>query len=124
VREWLEQLEAEDDPRAALAWLAGREVAIGDEELNAARRRAMLLLAAGGDPQRALEFEGRAVTALAAELDSQERRGQLTEGLAQLRNDAVGLPQVGEAIDALLEDPDLAWRGLACGLLAEELADD
>jgi hypothetical protein len=124
VREWLEQLEAEDDPRAALAWLAGREVAIGDEELNAARRRAMLLLAAGGDPHRSLDLDGRAVTALAAELDSPERRGQLTAGLAQLRKDAAGLPQVSEAIDALLEDPDLAWRGLTCGLLAEELADD
>jgi hypothetical protein len=124
VREWLEQLEAEDDPRAALAWLAGREVAIGDEELNAARRRAMLLLAAGGDPHRSLDLDGRAVTALADELDSPMRRAELTEGLVRLRDEAAGLPQVGEAIDALLDDSELAWRGLACGLLAEEIADE
>ena len=124
MREWLHQLEAEDDPRAALAWLAGREVAIGDEELNAARRRAMLLLAAGGDPHRSLDLGGRAVIALADELDSPARRTELTEGLERLRDEAAGLPHVGEAIDALLDDPDLAWRGLACGLLAEELADE
>jgi hypothetical protein len=112
VREWLEQLEREDDPRAALAWLAGREVAIGDEELNAARRRAMLLLAAGGDPHRALE------------LDTPPRRTELAEGLARLQAEVDGLPHVAQALDALLADPDLAWRGLACGLLAEELADE
>ena len=124
MRAWLEQLEAEDDPRAALAWLAGREVAIGEDELNAARRRSMLLLAAGGDPHRALDLDGRAVTALADELDSPGRRDELAEGLARLREEAAGLPQVAESIDELLVDPELAWRGLACGLLAEELADE
>ena len=124
MKEWLEQLEAEDDPRAALAWLAGRDVAIGEEELNAARRRAMLLLAAGGDPHRALELDGRAVTALAQELDSPARRAELTEGLVRLQAEATGLPHLADALRALLEDSDLAWRGLACGLLAEELAED
>ena len=124
MRAWLEQLEAEEDPRAALAWLAGREVAIGEDELNAARRRSMLLLAAGGDPHRALDLDGRAVTALADELDSPGRRGELAEGLARLREEAAGLPQVAESIDELLDAPELAWRGLACGLLAEELADE
>jgi hypothetical protein len=124
VRAWLEQLETEDDPRAALAWLAGREVGFGEDELNAARRRALLLLAAGGDPHRALQLDGRAVTALADELDSPGRRIELAEGLARLRSQAAGLPEVLGAIEALLDDSDLAWRGLACGLLAEELADE
>ena len=124
MRQWLEQLEQEDDPRAALAWLAGREVAIGEGELNAARRRAMLLLAAGGDPHRALDLDGRAVTALADELDSPGRRAELAEGLVRLQAEAVGLPRLAEALDELLAEPELAWRGLACGLLAEELADE
>ena len=124
MREWLEQLEDEEDPRAALAWLAGREVAIGQLELNAARRRAMLLLATGGDPHRALDLDGRAVTALADELDSPGRRAELAEGLVRLQAEAADLPRLGEALEALLDDPELAWRGLACGLLAEELADE
>ena len=40
------------DPLPVLAYLAGQEVELPDEELNGARRRAMLLVAAGGDPHR------------------------------------------------------------------------
>jgi hypothetical protein len=106
-----------------LAWVAGGELPIGEEELHGAVRRAMLLLAAGGDPRRALELDGRAVTALAAELDRPERREALARALVALRADAEGLPGAEAALDALTRDPGLAWRAYAAGLLGEELAD-
>ncbi len=121
MRELLEALGAGPE-LAALAWLAGREVQIDEEELQGARRRAVLLLAAGGDPQRGLELDGRAVTALAADLDSPERRDELAAGLRGLQDQAADLDSVSAALASLLLDTDLAWRALACGLLAEELA--
>jgi hypothetical protein len=99
------------DP-VTVAWLAGRGVELDPDELRGALRRALLLLAAGGDPRREPEPDGRAATALAAELDRPERRAQLEKALAALRDSA----------ESLLADPDLAWRTLACSLLAEDLA--
>ena len=96
----------------SIAWLAGRGVAIDPDELHGALRRAVLLLAAGGDPHREPELDGRAVTALAAELDRPERRAELEAALRELR----------DRVARLLADPDLAWRALACALLAEGLA--
>jgi hypothetical protein len=124
-RETLEQLEgvAEgDDLLAVLAWVAAPP--IKGEQLRGAVRRAVLLLAAGGDPHRALELDGRAVTALAADLDSPERRAGLTAGLASLLTMAEGLPTVGAALARLLDDDELASRALAAGLLGEELGSD
>jgi hypothetical protein len=95
-----------------LSWFAGREVPIDDDELHGALRRAVLLLAAGGDLRREPELDGRAVTALAAELDRPERRAALVAALRELH----------ERADELLADPDLAWRAFACALLADELA--
>jgi hypothetical protein len=106
-----------------LAWIAGADLPIDEDELRGAVRRAMLLLAAGGDPHRALELDGRAVTALAAELDRPGRRQALAGSLEALRADATGLPAAEAALDVLLGDPDLAWRAYAAGLLGEELAD-
>jgi hypothetical protein len=120
----VEALAAGDEARAVLAWIAGAHVAIGEDELRGAVRRAMLLLAAGGDPNRPLELDGRGVTALAAELDLPERRDTLARGLEALRGEAAGLPRAEAALDALLEDDDLAWRSYAAGLLGEELAED
>ena len=105
----------------ALAWLAGREVPLDDEQLHGARRRAVLLLATGGDPQRGLDLDGRAVTALAADLDEPSRRDELRRGLEQLRGDGEGLPAVCALLSDLLSDPELAWRAFACAVLAEEL---
>ena len=82
----------------------------------------MLLLAAGGDPHRELDPGGRAVTALADDLDSAARRRQLAAALADLRAAAAGLPAVTTALDALLGDADAAWRWLAAALLADELS--
>jgi hypothetical protein len=117
----LEECAAEADVRPALALLAGRDLAIDERELNAARRRALLLLAAGGDPHRALDLDGRAVTALAVELDAPERRETVRQGLLALEPDALGLAHLAGALGELLADADLAWRAYAAALLAEEL---
>ncbi len=107
-----------------IAWIAGADLSLGEDELYGALRRSMLLLAAGGDPHRALELGGRAVTALADELDGPERRAALARGLDALRAEAAGLPGAEAALDALLGDEDLAWRAYAAGLLGEQLAED
>jgi hypothetical protein len=126
VRAWLEQVEATaegDDALAVLAWLAGKEVAIPDEELTGALRRGVLLLAAGGDPHRALVLDGRAVLAIADDLDTPDRRDALDCGLATLLAEAEGLPTAAAALERLRTDPSLAWRSYAAGLLGEELAE-
>jgi hypothetical protein len=121
----LERVEAGElgDPPTILAYIAGRVVEIPERELNEARRRAMLLLAAGGDPHRELGLDDRAVKAVAADLWSEERRAQLISGVDQLALLARHLPRVRDATLFLATDPDLAWRLYALGLLAEELGE-
>jgi hypothetical protein len=121
VLRMLNDTETGTDVRPALALVAGREVAIDPGELAPALRRALLLLAAGGDPRRTLELDGRAVVALADELDRPERRELVNHGLAALRPEAARLPRVAAALDELVADEDLAWRAYACALLADEL---
>jgi 8-oxo-dGTP diphosphatase len=124
LRPWLEQLGAGPsgaETFATLAFLAGRLVTLDHDELQAARRRALLVLAAGGDPRRELELDGRAVRGLADDLDTPGGRAQLAAALARARDDAEGLPSVEAALDALLATPDLAWRWFALALLADEL---
>jgi hypothetical protein len=84
-------------------------VPLDDAELNAALRRALLVFAAGGDLHRDPTLEDPAVTELAADLDSPERREALLEASELLRD---------------LHDPDLVWRAYACGLLADVLGED
>jgi hypothetical protein len=125
VRAWLEQVEANaegDDALAVLAWLAGSELPIPEEELTGALRRGMLLLAAGGDPHRALVLDGRAVVAVANDLDTPDRHEALDRSLAGLQDEAEGLPTVTAALEQLRSDQPLAWRSYAAGLLGEELA--
>ena len=123
MREQLEQLEGSElDLPVALCWLVRDEVPIEEDELNGARRRAMFVLAAGGDPHRDLAPDSVAAERLAAELDSPERRAALAQALDELP--AEGLPAVLEALDALRDDPDLAWRSFALALLADEIADE
>jgi hypothetical protein len=126
----LERLEAGElgDPPALLAWLAGRRVGLDESEpsraeLDGARRRALLLLAAGGDPHRELGVDERAVKALAAELHTPERQAALAAGLDDLARLARDLRLVREAVLFLAADIELAWRLYALGLMAEELAD-
>jgi hypothetical protein len=127
VRPVLSQIEemlaagGEDEGVVSLALVAGSEIELPEDELNASLRRAVLLLAAGGDPHRELELHGRAVTALAGDLDGPDRRRQLAERLATLRRPAAGLPLVEGALARLLADRDLAWQAFACAVLAHEI---
>ena len=124
LREFLVRVDDGElgDPLPVLAYLAGQEVEISDEELNGARRRAMLLVAAGGDPHRALGVDDRAVKSLAADLYGDERRAQLGAGIDALVLLVRELPTARDAALFLAADVDLAWRLFALGLLAEELA--
>ena len=127
-RTGLEELEAAGfDPGSgellvSLAWLVRDSVPIAEDELNAARRRAMFVLAAGGDPHRELDLSSVAADRLAGELDSPDRREALAGALAEL--DTRGLPSVAAGVAALLAEPDVAWRSFGLALLADELADE
>lgn len=109
------------DPLPVLAYIAGREVALDEDELNAARRRSLLLLAAGGDPRRELGLDDRAVKALATELYDDDRRQELGHSIDVLVARVHDLPRAREAALFLAADVDLAWRLFALGLLAEEV---
>jgi hypothetical protein len=126
-RAWLEALERQlaggsaDDAFAPLAFLAAGRVRFAEAELRAARRRALLVLAAGGDPRRTLGPREPAVARLSDDLDAPERRADLAVALTALAEQAGGLPHVEHALAALRADPDLAWTWLACALLADEI---
>jgi hypothetical protein len=127
-RTGLEELEAAGfDPRSgellvSLAWLVSESVPIEEDELKAARRRAMFVLAAGGDPHRELDLNSVAAERLAGELDAPERRRALTRALAAL--ETAGLPNVSAGVSALLAEPDLAWRSFGLALLADEIVEE
>ena len=127
-RSRLEALEAAGyEPRSgellvALVWLVLGDLPIAADELNASRRRAMFILAAGGDPHRDLDLNTVAAERLAGELDSPERRHALHDALGAL--EAEGLPAVQDGLSALQADAELAWRCLGLALLADELADE
>ena len=126
IRDWVRALERADPTEqwTILCFFAGREVVLDEAELNGAVRRAELLLAAGGDPHRALDPFGRAATSLADDIDSPERRAMLRRGLKMLREDIAGLRGARESLALLLSDGDLAWQVYATSLLAEALADE
>ncbi|HEV2593034.1 MAG TPA: hypothetical protein VGU02_14195 [Gaiellaceae bacterium] len=121
--ELLQRVESGElgDPLPVLAYVAGQAIEIEDEELNGARRRALLLLAAGGDPQRDLGIDDRAVKAIAADLYTEGRREELGNAIDALVLRVRDLPQTREAALFLAADVDLAWRLYTLGLLAEEL---
>jgi hypothetical protein len=120
---WLAALEAMDDDgrRASLAYVAGQQVEIPEDELNEALRRALVVRAVGGNPQRELRFEEEAVVRLAEELDGTERREALRRALEMLRELVRAGPAAAE-LDALLADCELAWRCFVAAQLAAELA--
>jgi hypothetical protein len=111
------------DPLPVLAYLAGQSVQIDESELNGARRRALLLVAAGGDPHRELDVDDRSVKAIAADLHTQERRDELARAIDALVLRVRELPVAREAAIFLAGDIDLAWRLFALALLAEELGE-
>jgi hypothetical protein len=127
----LEQRLAEDEEGeelavviVVLASVAGEEVRTDPAEVRGAARRALLLLATGGDPERGLDLHGRAVSTMADDLRTVDRQLALETGVRELMVRAKGLPHVSEAVHGLAEAPDVAWRAYAAGLLAEELGDD
>jgi hypothetical protein len=111
------------DPLPVLAYLAGQSVELDEAELNGARRRALLLVAAGGDPHRELGVDDRAVKSIAADLHTQQRRDQLARAIDALVLRVRELPAAREAALFLAGDVDLAWRLFALALLAEELGE-
>jgi hypothetical protein len=121
----LEQAElAPEELASVLVWLVLADVPVDETELSAARRRAMLVLAAGGDPHRDLAPDDVAVVRLAEELDRPDRRAALAAALDGLAADAEGLASVTGTLAVLRADPELAWRVYAIALLADELAED
>jgi hypothetical protein len=116
------ELDSASELQVVLCWLVQDRVTVDDDTLNAARRRAMFVLAAGGDPHRDVGVDSIAAERLADELDSPGRRAQLAAALDELP--AEDLPGVTAAVDALRADPELAWRSFALSLLADELADE
>ena len=129
-RQILEQIEpalreaGDAEACAMLALVARESVSVPEQELQSALRRTLLVLAAGGDPHRQLEIDGRAVSSLADDLGSRSRRAELEGALRALKARAEGLPRAMYLLEALLEEPELAWRSLAVALLAEELAEE
>lgn len=122
MRELLTSLESSGaDLPVSLAYLAGVGLELDEDDVRASLRRAELVLAAGGDPRRELDPDGRAVSTVMADLDSEEARASLAAGLERLAADAVGLPEVAATLAQLLDDDDLAWRAYACALLADAL---
>ena len=111
------------DPLPVLAYLAGQAVEIPGDELNGARRRALLVVAAGGDPHRELEVDDPAVKEIATDLYSEERRAQLARAVDVLALRVRDLPNAREAAIFLAGDVDLAWRLFTLALLAEELGE-
>jgi hypothetical protein len=91
-----------------VAYIAGQQVPLKEDERNAAVRRALLVFAAGGGLQRDPELDDPAVLELARDLDTPERRGALLAASEEL---------------TALGDDELAWRAYACGLLADALGE-
>jgi hypothetical protein len=122
MQEWVSTLEdmEGDARRAARAYVAGLQGDIPEEELNEALRRALVVRAIGGNPQRELRLDEEAVTRLAEELDRVERRRALHEALDALRVHVRDHP-AAESLEELLADGDLAWRCFAAAQVAAEL---
>jgi len=125
VQAFLERVEAGElgDPLPVLAYVAGQGVEIEAAELNAAKRRAITVLAAGGDVHRELSVDEIAVKRLATELYTDGRRAELGAAVDELARRARALPRVREAVLFLAGEVDLTWRLFALGLVAEDLAE-
>ena len=105
-----------------LAFAAGAQIELDADERHGTLRRAELLLAAGGNPRRELTLNDRAVSSVAADLDSDAARTQLLDGLRELAPLTADLTQTDAAREQLLADPDLAWQCFARALLADAVA--
>ena len=99
-----------------MAYVAGQDVPLEDDERNAAVRRALFVFAAGGPLNRDPAPNDPAVVELAGDLDSTERRAALAAAVERLDADPEALER--------LRDPETAWRAYACALLADALGED
>jgi hypothetical protein len=127
ILEHLEPYLRETEPDGAAAMLslvALDEIGFDPDDLSASVRRALLVLAAGGDLRRELTADDPAVVRLAEDLDDPDRRAELATALQQLRSLSADLPAAAATLDALLADPDRAWQALATAILADELTED
>ena len=128
LRAALEHVEvsgpSEADAAAAVAFAASLSVPLDETALAAPLRRALLLLAAGGDPHRALDVDGRAVRALAVELEALVGDDELAAAFGSVHARARGLPAIEAAAAVLAADPARGRSALALALLGAELADD
>jgi hypothetical protein len=111
------------DPVSVLSYIAGLRLELPDVEVTEARRRAMLLLATGGDPRRELGVDEPAVKSVALDLHTDSRQAELAAALDELARQSRDLPRVRAAALFLAADVDLAWRLFALGLVAEEIAE-
>jgi len=125
VRAPLEVLESgpSNSLLLGIAWLAGQQLELDEDELKAALRRAELLLATGGDPRRELDLDDRAVAAVAADLDVDGARERLEDALARLTADSEGLAAVSDGLARLRSQPELAWQCFAYALLADAIGE-
>lgn len=126
LEERIEGGHVEDDAEVlvVLASLAGEAVELDEDEAHAAGRRALLLLATGGDPLRGLTLDARGVTAFAEDVDGPGARASLAVGLTDLAASAGPYPRVTAALLPLLDDDELAWRCFAAATLAQQLLGD
>jgi len=99
-----------------LAYVAGQDVPLEEDERNAALRRALFVFAAGGALNRDPAMDDPAVIELAGDIDSAERRAALAAAVERLDGDQEAL--------ARLRDPETAWRAYACAVLADALGED
>jgi len=99
-----------------LAYVAGQDVPLEEDERNAALRRALFVFAAGGALNRDPAMDDPAVIELAGDIDSAERRAALAAAVERLDGDQEALER--------LRDPETAWRAYACALLADALGQD
>ena len=76
----------------------------------------MFVFAAGGALNRDPAIDDPAVTELAGDIDSAERRAALAAAVELLDGDSEALER--------LRDPETAWRAYACALLADALGED
>lgn len=128
VRAVLEHVEAsgpeEEDAAAAVAYAAAMSLGLDEVALAGPLRRALLLLAAGGDPHRELDPDARAVRALGNELEVLVTDAELTAAYTSVHARARGLPRLEAAAAALAEDAEAARRALALALIGAELAEE
>ena len=126
LRAALEHVEAagpsEEDATAAAAFAASMSLRLDDDALAGPLRRALLLLAAGGDPHRALDADARAVRGLADELQGLVSDDELAAAFGSVLTRARGLPRIEAAAVRLAADPASARRAVALALLGAELA--